>query len=539
VGVQSKIILILISCLLVSFQIAAQTESISIQNSNSVLIVPKTGLNASELALIVNDADAQPVEIANYYKMKRGIPEANLIHVNHGVPWIYDVTTFNSIRSQVMNALQNLPNVQALAITWQGGSQTVGAGMSLSSAMTFGYNTGYVGYNRTGTCSMTTGSPYFASSTTRPRSELNLIPTVVMAGGSIAAIKNGIDRGFSSDQTFPQGHGYFVRTADTSRSIRYSDFQATVNSWNRPDALSLSYIDNSNGAYGADYIEGQSSVLFYQTGLTNVPQIDSNIFVPGALADHLTSYAGSLFDNGQMSLVHFLDAGAAASYGTVSEPCSYTSKFPQASILVANYFKGASALEAYSKSVYAPGEGHVAANDPLARPYKTKAALDANNEVHITTTQLVPGQTYTISGSDSLNGTYTTLVSNISVSAPSIQDIQVSGPMYAFYKLATSGGGGNPPPPPPPADTVAPTVSIDSMSVVRRKLQITLSAQDNVLVSRIECYMNGVLKGSDTSAPYSIAIDTKRMSPGTYSVQYRAYDAAGNIGYSSAVSFTN
>jgi hypothetical protein len=71
-----------------------------------------------------------------------------------------------------------------------------------------------------------------------------------------------------------------------------------------------------------------------------------------------------------MSILRWLEAGAIASYGTVTEPCARQQKFPQASVLVKNYFLGNTAVEAYLKSVQWPAQG-VFVGDPLARPFGT------------------------------------------------------------------------------------------------------------------------------------------------------------------------
>jgi hypothetical protein len=69
-----------------------------------------------------------------------------------------------------------------------------------------------------------------------------------------------------------------------------------------------------------------------------------------------------------MSSLRWLEAGATASYGTVVEPCSHPQKFPLPAIALFHYAAGASAVEAYWKSVAWPGEG-VFIGDPLARPF--------------------------------------------------------------------------------------------------------------------------------------------------------------------------
>lgn len=94
-------------------------------------------------------------------------------------------------------------------------------------------------------------------------------------------------------------------------------------------------------------ISGQKDIMIYQTGLSSVPTLDTLGFLPGALADHLTSSGGDLLGSQQMSSLRWLDAGATASYGTVSEPCNYWHKFPNPKVLLRHYLAGETAIEAY------------------------------------------------------------------------------------------------------------------------------------------------------------------------------------------------
>jgi hypothetical protein len=110
-------------------------------------------------------------------------------------------------------------------------------------------------------------------------------------------------------------------------------------------------------------------VLFYFTGLEQVPGLAQVSWHPGAVADHLTSYGGVLPNGlGQMTALSWLRAGATASYGTVEEPCNWTQKFPQVSVLLSHYLRGTTVIEAYWKSVAWPGQG-LFVGDPLARPW--------------------------------------------------------------------------------------------------------------------------------------------------------------------------
>ncbi len=91
------------------------------------------------------------------------------------------------------------------------------------------------------------------------------------------------------------------------------------------------------------------------------------------------------------------------------------------------------------------------------------------------------------------------------------------------------------------ADTTAPTVAITSPAAnatIGGTVTFTASASDNVRVSKVEFYVNGSLKGSDTTTPYSFSWNSKSVANGSYSITARAYDAAGNVTQSAAVVVT-
>jgi hypothetical protein len=82
---------------------------------------------------------------------------------------------------------------------------------------------------------------------------------------------------------------------------------------------------------------------------------------------------------------------------------------------------------------------------------------------------------------------------------------------------------------PPTVDITSPA---DSVSVSGTVL-ISVNAADNVGVTKVEFYVNGVLKATDTGAPYSCSWDTSSVASGTYTLMAKAFDAAGNVGQSS------
>lgn len=323
-------------------------------------------LTANELAVLVAEGDATGEAIAEAYRQARGVPAANIVRVP--VDSRRDemtVAEFATLKAAVDARLP--PQVQATLVTWTRPSRVAGScTMSLTSALAFGFDPGWCANG----CAVTSASPYYDSSSHRPYTELGMRPSMMLGAASLAEAEVLIERGLAADGLISGGravgHAWLVRTSDALRSTRFDDF---VNlSRGTVPGLVFHYVDNSSGS-GSDTVTGQSDVMFYFTGLPSVPQIATNRWLPGAAADHLTSYGGVLPDgNGQMPSTEWLRAGATASYGTVAEPCNFADKFPRASVLIGRYRRGDTLLEAYWKSVRWPGQG-LFIGEPLARPW--------------------------------------------------------------------------------------------------------------------------------------------------------------------------
>jgi hypothetical protein len=99
----------------------------------------------------------------------------------------------------------------------------------------------------------------------------------------------------------------------------------------------------------------------------------------------------------------------------------------------------------------------------------------------------------------------------------------------SIVSFTTSNGTGG--------DTTPPTASA-SESGSTGTITLSASASDNVGVTKVEFYIDGVLKGSDTSSPYSLALDSTTLANGSHALVAKAYDAAGNIGSSASIAFT-
>jgi len=88
------------------------------------------------------------------------------------------------------------------------------------------------------------------------------------------------------------------------------------------------------------------------------------------------------------------------------------------------------------------------------------------------------------------------------------------------------------------SDTQAPIISITSPTggKVAAVVPVDVSYSDNVGATRAELYVNGNKIATDESGPFAFAWDTSTYGDGTYTLVAKAYDAAGNVGTSPAVS---
>jgi hypothetical protein len=89
----------------------------------------------------------------------------------------------------------------------------------------------------------------------------------------------------------------------------------------------------------------------------------------------------------------------------------------------------------------------------------------------------------------------------------------------------------------PAGDTTLPTVSA-SESGASGTITLSATASDNVGVTKVEFYVDGALKGSDTTAAYSMTLDSTLLANGSHTLTAKAYDAAGNVATSAAVAFS-
>ena len=91
-------------------------------------------------------------------------------------------------------------------------------------------------------------------------------------------------------------------------------------------------------------------------------------------------------------------------------------------------------------------------------------------------------------------------------------------------------------------DTTAPTTSVTAPAngaTVSSTVSVTATASDNIAVTKMEIYIDGTLRTSNTSATsLTYSWNTTTFANGSHTIVSKAYDAAGNVGTSSTITVT-
>lgn len=337
----------------------ARTALLLTVTTIALTALPALALDARHLAVIINTSDPLSVRIGEYYAAQRRISFQNIIRVSFPA----DRTTLTRKEFEDIKEIVDkkaMRRIQAFALTWAVPYRV--ECMSITSAFAFGYDPAFCEPG----CKPTRRSPFFNSRALLPFAELGMRPAMAIAATSFEHAKELIDRGVKSDGSFPTGTAYLLSTSDPARNVRSSTYQMARRVIDGRIPVSILKLDS---------LKDVNDVLFYFTGKHDVEGLQTLQFVPGAIADHLTSSGGKLSkqDGGQMSALRWLEAGATGSYGTVVEPCNLLQKFPDPALVAANYLKGDTLIEAYWKSVGMPGQG-VFIGEPLAAPFRRQVS---------------------------------------------------------------------------------------------------------------------------------------------------------------------
>ncbi len=317
-------------------------------------------ITASELGLVINTADPYSVAVGEYYARRRGIPAEQILRVQLPLRASLTREEFAALDQAIRSQMPE--NVNGLALAWV---QPYAVDCnSLTSALGMGLQPEVC----SNSCAATRTSAYTGYFGARPWLVVGVRPTMQLAARSVPAAMAMIERGIAADHTLASGApepavAYLATTPDAARNVRERLFP--------PAGPVPGVVGLEVARVKSDALPAMRRILVYETGLARVPTPLGGEWLPGALADHLTSHGGLLdkaVGEGQMNILDWIDAGATASYGAASEPCNHLQKFPHPQMLIQAYAQGVSALEAYWHSVAWPAQG-VFVGEPLAAPF--------------------------------------------------------------------------------------------------------------------------------------------------------------------------
>lgn len=347
-------------------------------------------LGPHEVLVIANRHESESVQLAKAYVEMRSIPKVNLIKVDLGETvsgsavsfsrevfteriWepVHEVMRERGLDSHILAwvysthipfRVETEPFVSLQGITF------VRNQLPPPQAITDGSYRSPIfrGPDRPG------GNRFASSSFDMDRRALNeKIPIPSMSLGYIGPNGNTkeeilamLNQGIKADGTHPTGTVYYVVSDDIRSSIREWQFKSAVEELQQRGVFAV--ITNAMP-------EKADSVLGIMSGRAVVDPERVGRIIPGAMAEHLTSFAGAFDKPTQTKLSRWIAAGATGSAGAVDEPMSVFTKFPNARFFK-HYQTGCTMMESFYYSIQSPMQ-LIIVGDPLCTPWRPEASM--------------------------------------------------------------------------------------------------------------------------------------------------------------------
>lgn len=362
--------------------------------SAASLFAGGSGLN---VVVLVNTNSANSLELGNYYCEQRGVPPQNVLRIGWtGNVKAWALTNLDAVVRAPLTAMltsRQLSNqvefillsmdIPYRVIHTTGSTPSSGVN-STTSALFYGFHpddctscpADFPSCNLPDSSSNSyAGSEGIVRNTPPISASSNSWLAMMLTANDLAQAKAVIDGAVAADYSFPTQTVYLIHyEPDPFRGVRHYQYD---------DAIFENQVRGLARVVRVEVVTpgATPSTFGYQLGSQyglSAFNLPAGLFAPGALADNLTSYGGLLFDNaGHTTALQYLNAGAAASYGTVAEPCNYLEKFPSPR----NYFyqaRGFNAAECYYQSLTNPYQG-ILVGEPLCAPFARPAEGDWSN----------------------------------------------------------------------------------------------------------------------------------------------------------------
>ncbi|MBN1670673.1 MAG: TIGR03790 family protein [Kiritimatiellae bacterium] len=368
-------------------------------------------LGPHEVLVLVNRKSADSVAIADAFVQRRGVPDSNVVHLDlpkrlsaaaleispedftryiwapgtqavqerqigdHILAWVYSagfpvrvmttppvsITGLTFLRNR-MPILETLPLPSDVAQKYQGQAvpPAVRLGMYASPI--------YAGPDAPGQ------RAYYAQSLDRMREGEWLgtdmpLPAMMLGytgerGNTREEVLACLRRGAEADHTDPRGMIYLL----TGTNVR-----ALARSWQFPGVQSELAAAGVTVALTNAFPVHQRGVMGVMAGSDVVNPALVSSYLPGAVADHLTSHGASFDYPHQTKISAWIRAGATATAGTVSEPRAIWTKFVHARYFT-HYRAGCTVLESFYQALRCPLQ-ILLLGDPLAQPWAPRGTI--------------------------------------------------------------------------------------------------------------------------------------------------------------------
>lgn len=338
------------------------------------------------MLLLVNPNDEPSLRIANAYVAARHIPANNILYI--APPATPGGFTMLSITEAQFDSAYLTPIYNAIAtrglinqidyIGTLGQSQAVGAGVCMNNCLaqltqlhngmtvssilyrrsellqdpTYLWNFPYNFVYTPGTNSAihhTQLLPNLSGTSPTPNVQWYMSGMIGYAGQygmTPGQVIQSLRRSVAGDGKKPQGTIYFENNSDV-RSTTRTPFWPSVQSYMTAHGIPWIQQENSSTPVNCKNVMGA------EIGSGGYTAPNGSTYLPGSWADSLTSWGGQYFGFAQTQAVMMLQAGCAASAGTVNEPLAQQSRFPLCDIWVFQH-DGSTLGEAFYKSVGYP-----------------------------------------------------------------------------------------------------------------------------------------------------------------------------------------
>ena len=351
-----------------------------------------------QVAVIANQDSIESLTVANHFLHNRDIPQKNLILVSSprdeegNVKITIDQTAFSeSFWEPVTQALKKKrikKQIRAWVLSTDLPTTVLTQPPSSIHGLIFAKNQAPPGENiKRGTyLSPLYAGPDEAKGAELPSASLNHFyaqlrdntPFLAMSlgytgirGNTYEEVLQTLANGKAADFTKPEVPIYFINNKGIRSSCR--DWQFPIMKERLRGKKQLVFNTKA-------WPDKKTKLIGLQMGLAKI-DMQRFSFVPGAVAEHLTSFGAHFETEEQSKCSGWISAGATATAGTVTEPFALWPKFPHARFFE-HYIKGASIIESFYLSLRSPMQIYLL-GEPLARPFATEMDL----RIHIEMTE--------------------------------------------------------------------------------------------------------------------------------------------------------